>query len=50
MTPEALEDEELKFRDEQVAMLMIENPQLAEQLIDDGDLEDDSTDNDEFGD
>jgi predicted nucleic acid-binding Zn-ribbon protein len=39
---EALEQDELRLKDEQVAQALIENPLLAEQLIMDGELEDDS--------
>ena len=46
-TQEAIEQEELRFRADQVAQALIEDPSLAEKLILDGDLEDDADDGDE---
>lgn len=43
MDSETLVAEELKTRNEQMQMLLIENPLLAEEMIADGDLEDDES-------
>lgn len=44
---EALEAEELRTRKEQIDLMLIEDPALAERLISQGDLEDDGTGDDE---
>lgn len=44
MDKETLVQEEIKTRNEQMQMLLLENPLLAEELIASGDLEDDETD------
>lgn len=41
---ESLEHDEARLRDEQVAMLLIEDPQQAEQLLIDEKLDEDTTD------
>lgn len=43
MDKETLVKEELKTREEQMQMLLIENPLLAEEMIADGDLKDDES-------
>lgn len=46
-TKEALEDEEIRLRQSQIALALIENPELAEQLMIDGELEDDDDSGDD---
>lgn len=45
MEQETLVKEELKTREDQMRMLLLENPLLAEELIADGDLQNDEADN-----
>lgn len=47
ITAKTIEQEEINFREEQLHMSFIENPELAEQLLADGELEDDGSDDGE---
>lgn len=44
MNKDALEEEEIKTRDEQVRMMLIEDPLRAEEMIANGDFDEDGTD------
>lgn len=48
MTEDAITQDEIRLRKDQIEQMLIENPALAEKLVADGDLEDDDgTDGDE---
>lgn len=47
MNKKTLAEDESRTRDEQIKMMLIENPLLAEELISNGDLEDDGSDSED---
>lgn len=47
MNKKTLAEDESRTRDEQIKMMLIENPLLAEELISNGDLEDDGSESED---